>query len=75
MGIVEVDTIKQAEIKEKIFKKSTSRERENYLKLNYEAETSSPGLNPRKIIRTILKVDEGRISTNRTKNKKTKDHA
>ena len=33
LGILEADTIKQAEMKERIFK-NTSRERENYLKPN-----------------------------------------
>ena len=40
--IFEVDIVKQVEKKGKI-KKSTSRERENYSKSNYIAETSSKG--------------------------------
>ena len=41
LGFLEADTIKQAEMKEKI--KSISKERENYSKPKYIAETSSKG--------------------------------
>ena len=42
LGILEVDNIKQAEMKE-TFLKYTSEERENYSKPKYIAETSSKG--------------------------------
>ena len=49
LGILEADTIKQAEMKEKE-KKNTSGEQESYSKPNYIAEISSkeliPGLSP-----------------------------
>ena len=43
LGIFEAETIKQAKMKEKNFKKSISGERENYWKLYYIAEVSSKG--------------------------------
>ena len=43
LGILEVDTIKQVEMKEKNLKKNTPEERENYSKPNYIAEISSNG--------------------------------
>ena len=43
LEILEVDTIKHAEIREKIKKRNTSGKRENYSKPNYIAEISSKG--------------------------------
>ena len=60
--ILEVDTIKQEEMKEKI-KKSTSDGREI-------SRRPSSGYLPRKIFGTILEMDEGRTSANEPENKK-----
>ena len=46
LEILGADTIKQAEMKEKL-KKNSSREQENYSKPNYTAEISSKGKTPR----------------------------
>ena len=43
LRILEADNIKQAKMKGKKLKKSISRERENYSKQSYKAETSSKG--------------------------------
>ena len=67
LGILESDSIKQAEMKEK--NKNTSGEWENESKPSYIAEISSKGLIPncllREILRTIFKVYQRRIPTNR----------
>ena len=44
LGMLEADTIKQAEIKEKL-KKNASKGGENYSKPNYVAEILSKGIN------------------------------
>ena len=44
LGILDADTIENAEMKEKI--SNTSVERENWSKLNYVVETSSKGWTP-----------------------------
>ena len=54
LGILEADTIKQVEMKEKILNKSNSEEPENYSRHNSVAGTS------RKILGTILQVDQRR---------------
>ena len=69
MGILEVDTIKQVEMKEKIKKEYLRRTRQLYCR------TKHLGCLPHKIVGTILEVDEGRTSTNESENKKTNDDA
>ena len=62
LGILEANTIKHVEIKEKKFKKSTSGEWGNYSKPNYLAGILSkgyaPGLSPCQILGIIFQVDE-----------------
>ena len=64
LGVLEADTLKQVEMKEKILKRSISKEPENYSGQNSIAGTLSkgwmPGLSPRKILGTILEVDQRR---------------
>ena len=76
--MLEADIVKQAEIKDKITK-STSDERENFLKPSSAAETSSKGKSlgnpPCKPLRTILKIDKGKTQTNGPKGKKVDDNA
>ena len=63
----------------KKFKKNTPEERKNYTETNYMAEIllrdKYLGCPPRKILGTILKVEEGKTSTNGPMNKKTHDDA
>ena len=62
LGISEADTIKQVEMKEKNFKKYISEEPVNYSRQNSIVETLTKryihGLSPRKILGSILEVDQ-----------------
>ena len=64
-GILEANTIKQGEMKERI-KKS---------KLLETKLIKIPGLSPPKTLGTFLEVDQRRTLTNGPENKKTNDHA
>ena len=78
LGILEADTIKHAEMKENIFKipQENDKATQNQT-ISQESHQSHIhlGRSLRKILRTILKVDEGRISTNGLENKETIDDA
>ena len=58
LGILEADTIKQAEMKERM-KKTISKERENFSKPSYIVYKHL-GCHPCKILGTIIEVNEGR---------------
>ena len=68
LGILEGDTVKQEEMKEKNFKKYLGRTRK-FL------ETKLNSRNLRKILETILKADQRITQTHRPVNKKTNGHA
>ena len=72
LGILEADTIKQVEMKEKNFLKCISEEPVNYSRQNSIARTSSKGC---PTCKTTLEVDQRRTQTNGPENKKTNDHA
>ena len=67
VGILEVDTNKQVEMKEK---KSISDYRENF-----SNSSSAAGILLKGIFETILEMDEGRTSTKEAENKKVSDDA
>ena len=79
LGILEADTLKLMEIKEKKLRKSISGKRGNYSKPNYIVEISSNQRDKRLgcpnclILGGIFKVDGGGNQTNGQENKKTHD--
>ena len=77
MGILEANTVKQVEMKEQI-KKRISQEKEKTTRNQTIQQKShyrdkNLGCHPSKILGNILKVDEGKTSTNGLENKKTID--
>ena len=76
LGILEKDIIKQVEMKGNIFKKSQENGKttgnQTMLQKSYQRDKPLRFL-PRKILGTILKVNEGRTSTNGQEIKKTHD--
>ena len=77
LGILEADTIKQVEMKQKIKEEYFKRTRKlldtKHCSRNFTKGINT-GLYPRKIFGIILEVDK-RTKANRPKNKKTNDHA
>ena len=77
LEILEADTIKQDDMKEKELRKSISGELENNLRQNYIVPNKSDkyiGRPPRKVFGTILEVDQRRIKANVLENKKINSH-
>ena len=76
LGILEVNTIKHEELKEDFFKKylrKTRKLRNQTLHQKSHQRDKYLGCPPRKILGTILEVDERRTPLNGPENKKTDD--
>ena len=73
LGILEVDTIKHAEMKIKKIPQENEETSQNPTILQKSQRDKYQGCLPHKILGTILKVDERRTPTNRPENKKTID--
>ena len=76
LGLLEADTIKQAEMNEKKKKEYLSEQESSRNQTTLQKSHQSDkyeGCSSRKILGTILKMDVRRSSTNRNENKKTHD--
>ena len=79
LGILESEIIKQEEMNEKIKKRVSQANKKNtrnqIISQKSHQRDKCLGCPPSKILGIILKVDEGRTSTNEPENKKTNDAA